>query len=170
MNVVAEIGQHSGSATWVSGVVGVHPFEIAQGTRELQQEIWGEDTSVWVASPYAPFGRARRVDGGYVFTGRWPWSTGNYHCEWAVLGGLIVGADGNPGDRLTSTRHFFIPKADYTTYPGEWPVSMTDRCTECRSTRCSAAPSRLVPWPSPGGSSTRSTTTHAFVSRDEATT
>lgn len=120
---LTEIGLHSGSATWVSGVVGVHPFEVAQGTRQLQEEIWGEDTSVWVASPYAPFGRARRVDGGYLFTGRWPWSTGNYHCEWAVLGGLIVDESGEAGDRETATRHFFIPKSDYQTFPDEWQIA-----------------------------------------------
>lgn len=118
-----EVGQHSGGAAWVCGVVGVHPFEVAQGTRQLQEDIWGEDDSTWVASPYAPFGRAKRVDGGYLFSGRWPWSTGNYHCEWAVLGGLIVDEDGRPGDRLTHTRHFFIPKSDYSTLPDEWQIA-----------------------------------------------
>ena len=42
------------SAGWVSSVVGVHSFEIAQGTRQVQEEIWGEDPDTWVASPYAP--------------------------------------------------------------------------------------------------------------------
>ena len=70
------VGAAAPSAGWVAGVVGVHPWEIAMMDPRLQQEIWGEDQDTWTASPYAPFGRARRVDGGFLFTGQWPYSTG----------------------------------------------------------------------------------------------
>lgn len=120
---VLEVGLHSGSAAWVCGVVGVHPFEIALGTRQLQEEIWGSDPDTWVASPYAPFGRARPVEGGYLFNGRWPWSTGTSHCEWAVLGGLITDQEGTPLPHDQGTRHFFLPKTDYTTLPEEWDIA-----------------------------------------------
>lgn len=125
-DALAKVGTHSGGAAWVCGVVGVHPFEIALADRRLQAEIYGpngETPDVWVASPYAPFGRARKVDGGYLFSGRWPWSTGTYHCEWSVLGGLIVDEDGKPGPNATHTRHFFLPKSDYRTVPEEWDIA-----------------------------------------------
>lgn len=122
-DAVFEVGLHSGAAAWVCGVVGVHPFELAMGTRQLQEEIWGEDPDTWVASPYAPFGRAKPVDGGYRFSGRWPWSTGTYHCDWSVLGGLITDEDGKPLPHDIGTRHFFLPKSDYTTLPDEWKMA-----------------------------------------------
>lgn len=118
-----EVGRYSGSAAWVTGVVGVHPFEVAIADRRLQDEIYGSDPDTWVASPYAPFGRARKVDGGFIFNGRWPWSTGTSHCEWTVLGGLIVDDDGVPGPHDTHTRHFFLPKADYRHAPEEWRIA-----------------------------------------------
>ncbi|MFB7558688.1 hypothetical protein [Streptomyces brevispora] len=35
-------------------------------------------------------GRARPVEGGYVFNGRWPFSSGTDHCQWVMIGGLIT--------------------------------------------------------------------------------
>ena len=55
------------SAGWVAGVVGIHPWEIAIADPRLQEEVYGDDPEIWIASPYAPFGRAVPVDGGYLF-------------------------------------------------------------------------------------------------------
>nr|ART39079.1 H504 [uncultured bacterium] len=63
-DAVIEVGTHSGPAGRIAGVVGVHPFEFGQLDRKVQEEIWGEDPDTWVASPYAPIGRARPVEGG----------------------------------------------------------------------------------------------------------
>ena len=91
----------SPSAGWVAGVVGVHPWEIALMDPRLQEEIWGEDPDTWTASPYAPFGQARRVDGGYLFTGQWPYSTGTDHAQWVILGGFVLDEQGEVGRRRT---------------------------------------------------------------------
>lgn len=118
---VMGVGARSGSAGWVAGVVGVHPFELAVGTRQLQEEIWGEQPDTWVASPYAPLGRARPVDGGYVFSGRWPFSSGTDLCEWVVLGGMVTDQDGavSGPDAL---RHFVLPRQDYEILHDSWRV------------------------------------------------
>lgn len=119
------IGSRSTSAGWVAGVVGVHAFELAQADRRLQEEIWGpngERADTWTASPYAPFGRAKPVDGGYIFSGRWPFSSGTDHCEWIILGGLITDQDGEviKGNPL---RHFVLPRADYEILQDSWKVA-----------------------------------------------
>ncbi|MGK5113227.1 hypothetical protein [Geodermatophilus sp. CPCC 205506] len=118
---VLAVGARSAAAGWVSGVVGVHPFEIAQADRRVQDEIWGLDPDTWVASPYAPFGRARRVEGGYRFSGRWPFSSGTDHCEWVVLGGLLVDDDGRP-QPPEPFRHFVLPRRDYEVLHDSWQV------------------------------------------------
>ena len=82
LEAVMTVGAASPSAGWIAGVVGVHPWEIAMMDPRLQEEIWGEDPDTWTASPYAPFGRATQVDGGFLFSGRWPYSTGTDHCAW----------------------------------------------------------------------------------------
>ncbi|GAB2859603.1 acyl-CoA dehydrogenase family protein [Actinocorallia aurea] len=115
-----EIGARNGAAGWVTGVVGVHPHELALGDLRMQREIWGEDPDTWVASPYAPMGRARPVDGGYVFNGRWPFSSGTDHCQWVMIGGLITDQEGNVTDRKTI--HFVLPRSDYEIMHDSWDV------------------------------------------------
>lgn len=114
------LGPLCGSTTWVAGVVGVHPWQLGQWDHRLQQEIWGEDPDTWVASPYAPLGRARKVEGGYRFGGRWPFSSGTDHCEWVVLGGLMVDDDGTIID--PEPYNFILPRADYTIHHDSWDV------------------------------------------------
>lgn len=117
---VLAIGNRHASSGWVSGVVGVHSFELAQATRQLQEEIWGEDPDIWVASPYAPIGRARRTEGGWIFSGRWPFSSGTDLCDWVVLGGMLTDDEGKVlPDGL---RHFVIPRKDYTILQDSWNI------------------------------------------------
>lgn len=118
---ILAIGSRSASTGWVASVVGIHAFQLAQADRRLQEEIWGEDPDTWVASPYAPFGRAVPVEGGYRFSGRWPFSSGTDHCDWIVLGGMLVDADGRPAGP-EPVRHFVLPRADYQIIDDSWQV------------------------------------------------
>ena len=120
MEGVIKLGTWAPSAGWVAGVVGVHPHEVALGSRRLQEEIWGEDPETWIASPYAPMGRAKPVDGGYLFSGRWPFSSGTDLCQWVTIGGLVVDADGKPDG--TPAKHFVLPRSDYEIVPDSWQV------------------------------------------------
>ena len=120
LEAVMAVGAASPSAGWVAGVVGVHPWEIAMMDPRLQEEIWGTDPDTWTASPYAPMGRATPVDGGFLFTGRWPYSTGTDHADWVILGGFV----GDPAAAVgpPDIRHFVIPRADYEIVEDSWNV------------------------------------------------
>ncbi|KIQ14163.1 acyl-CoA dehydrogenase family protein [Rhodococcus sp. MEB064] len=121
LDTVMKVGSCSGSAGWVSGVVGVHPWELALLDSAAQDEIWGQDPDTWVSSPYAPFGRARRVDGGYIFNGRWPFSTGTDHSKWIIVGGFLTDASGEV-TMPPRLRHFLLPISDYVIEEGSWDV------------------------------------------------
>jgi 3-hydroxy-9,10-secoandrosta-1,3,5(10)-triene-9,17-dione monooxygenase len=117
---VLKVGSLCGSAGWVSGVVGIHPWQLGQWDKRLQQELWGEDPDTWIASPYAPIGRARKVEGGYRFSGRWPFSSGTDHCDWIILGGLMVDDEGKVLD--PEPHNFVLPRSDYTIHHDSWDV------------------------------------------------
>lgn len=119
--VLMELTARAPSIGWVSGVVGVHPFEFAQMDPRVQQEVWGEDEDTWIASPYAFIGRAKRVEGGFILNGQWPFSSGTDHCEWVVLGGRAE-TEGGPADEFTEMRHFVLPRADYEILQDSWKV------------------------------------------------
>lgn len=122
---VLDIGSHNGATGWVSSVVGVHPWEIGQVDLSIQEEIWGSASPLgadtWVASPYAPMGRLKPVDGGFVCNGRWSFSSGTDHCQWIVLGALITDGDGNV-DRSQPVQHIILPRSDYEIVPDSWQV------------------------------------------------
>lgn len=120
LEAVIELATCAPSVGWVAGVVGVHPHELALGTRLLQEEVWGEDPETWIASPYAPHGRARPAEGGYVFSGRWPFSSGTDLCQWVTIGGLVTDADGNVADPVV--KHFALPRSDYEIDHDSWQV------------------------------------------------
>jgi 3-hydroxy-9,10-secoandrosta-1,3,5(10)-triene-9,17-dione monooxygenase len=119
---VLKVGSFCGSAGWVAGVVGVHPWQLGQLPIEVQRELWGDDPDTWIASPYAPFGRARPVEGGYLFSGRWPFSSGTDHCDWVILGGLVTDENGEVDRRPGNERHFLLPRGDYTIHHDSWEV------------------------------------------------
>lgn len=110
-----------GASGWVAGVVGVHPWEMALCDPKVQEEIWGKDPDVWMASPYAPMGRAKEVEGGYIFNGRWQFSSGTDHCKWIFLGGMLVEAAGKPLDPPQAF-HFILPRSDYEIVEDSWNV------------------------------------------------
>ncbi|HEY4663406.1 MAG TPA: hydroxylase, partial [Comamonas sp.] len=119
--VLMELTARAPSIGWVSGVVGVHPFEFAQADRRVQEEVWGQDKDTWIASPYAFIGRAKRVDGGFLLNGQWPFSSGTDHCDWVVLGGRAE-KEGGPENEFTEPFHFILPRKDYEILQDSWKV------------------------------------------------
>lgn len=118
---VMACGYYAPAAGWIAGVVGVHAHETALFDPRVMEEVWGEDSDVWAASPYAPVGRAIPVEGGFRFSGEWSYSTGTDHCQWLQIGGLVTEPDGTLGEK-PELRHFMIPRADgeYEIVEGSW--------------------------------------------------
>src|SRR5690625_1751763 len=119
--VVMELSSKAPSAGWVVGVVGVHSWQFAWLHPRLQEDVWGKDPDTWIASPYAPAGVGRRVDGGFIFSGRWAFSSGADHCQWVVLAGVEAN---DRGDVVQdSVHHFVLPRSDYKIVEDSWNVS-----------------------------------------------
>jgi alkylation response protein AidB-like acyl-CoA dehydrogenase len=127
---VMAVARHCGASGWVSGIVGVHPWELAIMDRRAQEEVWGDDPDTWMASTYMPAGFARPVDGGYEFTGHWQFSSGCDVADWVFLGGFIV--EGEPPTSMADMAaivadpsrylHFLIPMSDVQIIDGSWDV------------------------------------------------
>lgn len=121
---VMKIASIDGSTGWVAGIVGVHPWELAMASTRVQEEVWGAggaNADVWVASPYAPMGILRPVDGGYVFNGHWQFSSGTDHCDWIFLGALMGDEEGKMAMPPT-VKHVLLPRSDYTIVEDSWDV------------------------------------------------
>ena len=98
------------STGWVYGVVGCHPYELALFEDRAQRDVWGDGGGVLVSSSYQPVGKVEHVDGGFILSGRWGFSSGSEHCRWVLLGALVPSKE--PGG-APDMRTFLLPRDDY---------------------------------------------------------
>ena len=78
-----------GSTGWVFNVASVHNWQVGLAPEKAQEEFFaGGD--VWSASAFNPSGATvEPVDGGYMLSGRWGFSSGCLHAEWLLLGAFV---------------------------------------------------------------------------------
>jgi len=105
------IGQGDASAAWNFANLASHHWMLAMFDRRAQDMVWGKDPNVLIASSFIfPAGRARKVEGGYVLRGSWPFSSGVDASEWNMLASVVSSDDDADGIEY---RIFLLPKKDY---------------------------------------------------------
>jgi 3-hydroxy-9,10-secoandrosta-1,3,5(10)-triene-9,17-dione monooxygenase len=93
---------------WVN--FAAHHMMLGMFAPQAQDEIWGKSRDALIASSFVfPAGRARKVEDGYVLSGRWPFSSGVDPSEWNMLAGLARLDDNLPPEQ----RIFLVPRSQY---------------------------------------------------------
>jgi 3-hydroxy-9,10-secoandrosta-1,3,5(10)-triene-9,17-dione monooxygenase len=93
---------------WVN--FAAHHMMLGMFPREVQDEIWGKSRDALIASSFVfPAGKARKVEGGYVISGRWPFSSGVDPSEWNMLAGLAWLDENAPPEQ----RVFLLERSQY---------------------------------------------------------
>jgi 3-hydroxy-9,10-secoandrosta-1,3,5(10)-triene-9,17-dione monooxygenase len=112
--LTAVIGQGCGSTAWVLGNLAAHHWLLGMWHPEAQHEIWGESPDSLVSSALIfARGRARRVEGGYRLSGRWPFSSGIDPSTWNMFGAIVSDEEAGLGTDLREPRMFLLPARDY---------------------------------------------------------
>ncbi|MBV9861628.1 MAG: acyl-CoA dehydrogenase family protein [Alphaproteobacteria bacterium] len=93
--IVEELTYGCASSAWVYAVLAEHQWIIAQYPEAAQVEVWGDDPLAVACSSLAPRAAARPVAGGWRLSGRYPFSSGCDHAQWAILGAFL-GQAGDP--------------------------------------------------------------------------
>jgi 3-hydroxy-9,10-secoandrosta-1,3,5(10)-triene-9,17-dione monooxygenase len=111
VDLVAEVARGCPSTAWNVGNLGAHHWILAYYDPETQHEVWDANPDALMASSIAlAAGRGRRADGGFVVSGRWPFSSGVDNSDWNMLAVTVVGDDGKtPVD----WRLCLVPKGEY---------------------------------------------------------
>ena len=79
---------------WNFANLASHHWMLGMFDRLAQDAVWGKDVNALIASSFIfPAGRARKVDGGYVLNGHWPFSSGVNSCEWNMLASIVSSDD-----------------------------------------------------------------------------
>jgi 3-hydroxy-9,10-secoandrosta-1,3,5(10)-triene-9,17-dione monooxygenase len=109
VEILAALGQGCASTAWVVVQNMTHNLMLAHWPEAAQIEVWGDRPDALLSGILIPgMGRARRVDGGYVLSGRWPFVSGVNCSDWALFTAMVPNAAGAIEDR-----HFIIPRHDY---------------------------------------------------------
>jgi 3-hydroxy-9,10-secoandrosta-1,3,5(10)-triene-9,17-dione monooxygenase len=111
VDIVAELGRGCPSTAWNVGNLGAHHWLLGFYDPDTQHEVWDANPDALIASSIAlAAGRARAADGGFVVSGRWPFSSGVDNSEWNMLAVTVHGDDGRtPVD----WRLCLVPKGEY---------------------------------------------------------
>lgn len=107
------IGTACGSSAWVTGVVGVHAYQVGLYSEQVQDEVYGENPNTWISSHYQPHGVLTPVEGGYRLSGHWHFSSGSDHCDWVFVGARIGDDTSEQDVDLNNWFHVMVPRPDY---------------------------------------------------------
>lgn len=116
--VLQTIASGCPSSAWVLMVIAVHNLEMEFMDPRCKEEVWGNNPDTRLSSSYVPFGTVKPVEGGYLVSGRWHYSSGSDHCEWAILGGMV-----DIGLEFPEWKAFLIPRSDYAVDQDTWNVA-----------------------------------------------
>jgi len=108
-DIPTEIGRGCASTAWNVANLGVHHWMLALYDERAQEEVWSKNPDALIASGIAyPQGRGRRIDGGFVISGFWNFSSGVDAAEWNMLAVTV-----RDGDRVVDHRMCLVPRSDY---------------------------------------------------------
>lgn len=107
VDVCAEIARVCPSTAWNIGNLASHHWMLGYFPPETQDELWDRSLDVLIATSLAfPAGRARKVEGGYEVSGRWPLSSGVDNSDWNLLAFMVRDRDdGPPVDQRFALMH-----------------------------------------------------------------
>ncbi len=113
--VFAEIARGCGSTAWVVWVTTAGTQWMTAYSHQLQKEMFDPD---WIG-PYQSGamnkggpGIARKVDGGYMLSGKWPWASGCYYTIFHTMGALVERPDGTKYPIICQVPHAEIEIID----------------------------------------------------------
>lgn len=111
IDVVEEIAKGDAAVAWNVSNLGSHHWMLAMFPPEAQDKVWSDSPDALIASSFIfPAGRAKRVEGGYRLTGRWPFSSGVDPSTWNMLAGMV-----EPDEDIDPAEHrvFLLPESEY---------------------------------------------------------
>ena len=110
MEVSAALGEGCGSTAWASTLMNVNSLFLGMANARLQEDVWGKNPDARIAGVLSPTATTRKVEGGIVVTGKWPWSSGCLHTNWMMMGCPLMNEAGEMTDHVVAV----MPAEDCT--------------------------------------------------------
>lgn len=97
---------------WDYGVWELHNWLVGTLPEDGQREVFGADDNLVICcGVFNPaLAHARRVEGGYMLRGRWPYGSGSTHANWACSVAMV---DAEDAEGAPEARMFVYPNSDF---------------------------------------------------------
>ena len=92
MECIAEIARGDGSTAWAAALLNVCSWFATTFSDEAQHDMFATPGAK-ACGIFSPPLSSQRVDGGYLVSGRWAYSSGSFAATWATLGIAVEGGD-----------------------------------------------------------------------------
>ena len=113
MLICAAISRGCGSTGLVTANMLGCTLTAALWPEKAQDEIWGKSIDTIITGTLIfPKGKAKKVEGGYILSGRWPFGSGILASSWNMFGAAVEAEHNQGGQEL---RMFLVPKKDWST-------------------------------------------------------
>lgn len=108
-DVAYELGRGCASTSWTGVNLLIHHWMLAFYDDKAQEEVWGQNPDAGIASGVIPAqGQARPVDGGYIVSGCWNFSSGVHVSDWNMLAATV-----RDGDKIVDHKLYLLHKSEY---------------------------------------------------------
>ncbi|MEO9338293.1 acyl-CoA dehydrogenase family protein [Mesorhizobium sp. SB112] len=115
VDLLRAVAHGCGSTAWIVVQNVLHNLMLANWPERAQDEIWGEMPDALVSGILIPgIGKAKKVEGGYTLTGRWPFVSGVEIADWVIFTGDYKTANGEDEER------HFVVRRDQITVLDTW--------------------------------------------------
>lgn len=105
-----EIAKGDPAISWVTQIINGTSWVTSMAPDSVQDVVFADGPAT-VCGAYNPPGKARKVDGGWIINGAWPYTSGSRQSKWAQQGVVLEDYDGPvvPGISMC-----YIPFSDLT--------------------------------------------------------
>lgn len=110
LEVGREVARADGGTAWVVSLINSGAWYTRVFPEQAQDDIFGADPEARVSVIITPSGVARRVEGGYMVSGKWFYNSGAWHATWALGAVQVEDEHGEP----VGEGQFLMPATEYT--------------------------------------------------------
>jgi len=110
IDIISELGRGCPSSSWGCSLGSVHQWLLGTFPLQAQEDVWNDNPHAIMCGSYAPAATCEKVDGGYLVSGKWHWSSNIDNSDWALIGVFF------PPDDETPEKHagfLLVPRKDW---------------------------------------------------------
>lgn len=99
LTLSALIAEADGGTSWVTTLSNIQAWSTCMYPSQTVDEVYANGPDTICCGVVTPGGTARKVEGGYRVTAKWPYASASLHAEWMGGGVWVLDEDGDEEDQ-----------------------------------------------------------------------